>query len=403
MLTERLARVYNFVVSAVVDELDEGAVSLEEFPALWAAQERTHARLALAAARFEASGEYGIDGAVTQAAWLRNRCRMSDTDASALLRLGRFLRNHEPVAEAAVESKLSAGQMRAMQINVGRTTEDVFAEQAEELIDIVAPLDVRGSEQVCKAWRQRAEAVTDQPEPSVPERELTCKRASDGSLVGRFVFDPALSAEFEKALGIAATWEGKDDTRKVGVRQADAMFDVFAFFNANHDREGTPRHRPHVELNVNVENLVDGDCCGTSTTGDPFAASTTDAFLCDAVIQRFTMAGSMPLDVGRITRVVPLDIFRAVAKRDGGCRFPGCDRKVAWCDAHHVVFWRHGGSTGIENLALLCARHHHLIHRPGWQLKLLPDATVEVTTPDGRVLNSEFRRRPRLRRIRPPI
>jgi hypothetical protein len=35
---------------------------------------------------------------------------------------------------------------------------------------------------------------------------------------------------------------------------------------------------------------------------------------------------------------------------------------------------------------MLCSRHHHLLHKPGWQAKLLPDATFEVTTPDGRVL-----------------
>lgn len=45
-----------------------------------------------------------------------------------------------------------------------------------------------------------------------------------------------------------------------------------------------------------------------------------------------------------------------------------------------------GGETSLSNSMLGCGRHHHLIHQPGWQVKLLPDATVEVTTPDGRVL-----------------
>jgi hypothetical protein len=37
---------------------------------------------------------------------------------------------------------------------------------------------------------------------------------------------------------------------------------------------------------------------------------------------------------------------------------------------------------------VFCSRHHHLCHLPGWQVKLLPDATVEVTTPTGKVLTS---------------
>jgi hypothetical protein len=34
---------------------------------------------------------------------------------------------------------------------------------------------------------------------------------------------------------------------------------------------------------------------------------------------------------------------------------------------------------------LLCSRHHHLLHRTGWHAKLLPDATLDVTDPHGRV------------------
>ena len=44
-----------------------------------------------------------------------------------------------------------------------------------------------------------------------------------------------------------------------------------------------------------------------------------------------------------------------------------------------------GGPTRLDNLVLLCRRHHTLIHRPGWSDKLLPDGTYEVTDPRGRV------------------
>jgi hypothetical protein len=47
-----------------------------------------------------------------------------------------------------------------------------------------------------------------------------------------------------------------------------------------------------------------------------------------------------------------------------------------------------GGPTCPENLVLQCSRHHHLLHSPGWDAKLLPDATLVVTTPDGRTLES---------------
>ncbi|MBA2752270.1 MAG: hypothetical protein H0U41_08560 [Actinobacteria bacterium] len=38
----------------------------------------------------------------------------------------------------------------------------------------------------------------------------------------------------------------------------------------------------------------------------------------------------------------------------------------------------------MANLVLVCSRHHHRLHQPGWHAKLRPDATLEVTDPDGR-------------------
>ncbi len=48
----------------------------------------------------------------------------------------------------------------------------------------------------------------------------------------------------------------------------------------------------------------------------------------------------------------------------------------------------------LENLVLLCNRHHHLIHRPGWHLKLLPNADLDVTFPDGTTRTSQPRGQP---------
>jgi hypothetical protein len=170
---------------------------------------------------------------------------------------------------------------------------------------------------------------------------------------------------------------------------------VCAFFNANHQRPGTPRQRAHVEVIVDADTLTGASPLAWTADHAHLRASSTDALLCDCVIHRVQRAGNAILSYGRATRTVPVDLFRATAVRDGGCRFPGCDRKIAWCDAHHVHFWRHLGLTELENLVLLCNRHHHLIHRPGWHLKLLPNADLETTYPDGTVRTSHPRSHPR--------
>jgi hypothetical protein len=75
------------------------------------------------------------------------------------------------------------------------------------------------------------------------------------------------------------------------------------------------------------------------------------------------------LHLGRATRTVSDAQRRSLAIRDGGCRFTGCDRPHQWCDAHHVEWWERGGRTDVENLVLLCRRHHVLVHEGGWHLE----------------------------------
>lgn len=68
---------------------------------------------------------------------------------------------------------------------------------------------------------------------------------------------------------------------------------------------------------------------------------------------------------------MPPAIRRAVIVRDRSCRFPGCGRPHAWCDAHHVVHWAEGGATSIGNLLLLCRRHHRLVHEGRFSLEIV--------------------------------
>jgi hypothetical protein len=58
----------------------------------------------------------------------------------------------------------------------------------------------------------------------------------------------------------------------------------------------------------------------------------------------------------------------ALAARDGGCCYPGCDRPAAWCEVHHVVPWLLDGRTDLDNMILLCPFHHRHFEQAGWQV-----------------------------------
>ena len=93
-------------------------------------------------------------------------------------------------------------------------------------------------------------------------------------------------------------------------------------------------------------------------------------------------------DLGRDQREPSLALRELLATLDGErCRFPGCTRRRK-LHAHHVRYWSHGGRTDLDNMILLCSRHHTLVHQHDFRLVLHPDRTLTVATSDGvRVLH----------------
>ena len=81
---------------------------------------------------------------------------------------------------------------------------------------------------------------------------------------------------------------------------------------------------------------------------------------------------------------------RALRSRDGGCRFPGCTCR-RFVDAHHIRHWANGGETSLDNLVLLCRRHHRLVHEGGFDVERTADGTLRFTRPDGRVIDEHPR------------
>jgi hypothetical protein len=72
--------------------------------------------------------------------------------------------------------------------------------------------------------------------------------------------------------------------------------------------------------------------------------------------------------------------------RDGGCAFPTCTAKPAWCESHHLYDWIRGGLTNLDDGAPYCDRHHDLWHKGKFTAQRLPDGTLEHRRPDGTII-----------------
>jgi len=115
------------------------------------------------------------------------------------------------------------------------------------------------------------------------------------------------------------------------------------------------------------------------------SAQTARRMACDAgaVVMQHAPDGAV-LDVGRKTRTIPPALRRALQARDRQCRFPGCNARR--CDAHHVRHWADGGRTRLDNLVLLCRRHHRAVHEEGFTVRMSASGEAEFRWPDGRPL-----------------
>ena len=393
-------------MNALDDHLDQILLSPAEALAAALEWERQGALLALAMRRLELSNAFETDGATSMKDWLRHHARMSDRRITELLATGRFLDTYHAFADAAVAGTLSGSQIDAARTLNRPKYATELAHQQTELVNHLASLDITGTTKLVDHWRKCADAVIDEAAPPVePPCELSFARTLDDRMHGTFSLHDAAATEFEKAIQNAITWAGNGETRATSERQGDALHDIAAFYNRNHEGDGTPRHLPTITLSADLSTVTTEVPEGVNDdTGQPMSAACTGASLCDCKIHVILRsANGAPEQFGRTMYTVPRKLFRQVAARDGGCRFPGCNRTVRYTDAHHIHAWEHGGSTDYDNLLLLCRRHHTYTHQQRLTVKLGPDGTAHFTWHHGLHRTSEPRGAPPTRQLRPPV
>jgi hypothetical protein len=259
--------------------------------------------------------QWGLDNC---AEWLAWRCDLSMTTAREKVRVAHALKLLPLIAQAFSSGELSYSKVKAMTRVANRENEQQLLEFAlrHTAVTVELPLDT-------------------------------------GELLEK-ALDKARDDEVLEIPDIVDTsWS---------VRQADAFVNVLNGYLSGQ----TGRNSDNYLVTIHVdESALTG---GNGRAAVPLEA--VKRHCCDghAVVITETSDGD-PLGIGRRSRLVPKAIERAVRARDNnGCVFPGCN-KHRFLDCHHVEHWAHGGETAVDNLVLLCTKHHTLVHEGGFSIR----------------------------------
>ncbi|TMD11797.1 MAG: DUF222 domain-containing protein [Chloroflexi bacterium] len=178
------------------------------------------------------------------------------------------------------------------------------------------------------------------------------------------------------------------DARLAEQRRADALVELCRRQLESGTLPQTGRQKTQLSITVSaaaLAGLPGTEGCNLTWAGI-VPAATAQRLSCDASLRVIALNDKgLPIDVGRATRSIPTGLARALAVRDGGCRFPTCDRPIDWTQAHHLQHWTQDGETNLENVFLLCGFHHHLTHEGGWRLvREDGDSLQAIPPPTGR-------------------
>jgi hypothetical protein len=305
--------------------------------------------------------------------WIRHSCHMTQPASGTRVTVGEQLARMPESAQAMQAGEIGFAHLTVM----ARTAEavgNVFDEKA--LLPKARKCSAGKFHYKAEHYRHSVlpKAYAEEQEEKAQNNRLKLSTAEDGSLLMSGIFDPVTGAAVRGALEPLARPSGQHDYRDREQRMADALIEMI-----------THGGKQNVQLQVtsSIETLLGltGAPGADMEFSLPISSKTVERWACDCSVTRVLMQDSMVIDVGRAKRVISPPLKRALHVRDGHCVWPECERPPSWSDAHHLVHWIHGGSTELDNLALLCRRHHRMVHEGHWQIAETDDGRIMTIAP----------------------
>ncbi|GAA3515618.1 HNH endonuclease signature motif containing protein [Aeromicrobium panaciterrae] len=380
------------------NELREAAMAFQK------ARTTMDAALARIAGAADDMGLAKDDGATSTTAWLANLTGIHKGEAAKLVGLARvttdvtgkaWMRGDVTTDQASVIMKAIHG----LPDWVGDTEradaeKHLIALAADHNLDdlkrlanhVMEVIDPDGADEVLGKKLQDEEAR------AWDATRLTMRRCGDGTTDGKFKLPDADYDVLRAAIeGIIAPRRSSLNEVRHGVDDFNALPRAqrmgLAFVELlNHlPTESLPKAgglAATVAVTVDIDDLRTGQGVATNTSNTTISATKAQRLACNAhLVALYLDSESRVLDHGMTKRLFDRHQRLALAVRDGGCVWAGCDRPPAWCEAHHLDYWSEGGPTDLDKGALFCHFHHFKLHEGEWSARMADDGVVEVIPP----------------------
>jgi hypothetical protein len=311
--------------------------------------------------------------------------------ARATVRLARRLEEDlAPVGELLRAGRITRAHAAAVVHGLRGLDPDVIADSLEAVCRAALSAD---PSTLARQLRERAEAISstlaeEQRRRVHARTRLGLHETPDGAWHLEATLDAEDGALLQEVLDRRVEADRVEgDTRQRPQRRQQALMDVIRHYAdcAEQAVPGQGSTRAQLIIVASAEAAVGtpgatparvvGTRCGLLTRGQLMR------LMCDADICTVTLSEDLErVDLGRSTRTVTKGQWLALVARDRHCVVKGCHRPPSQCQAHHVIWWRHGGRSDLANYALLCHAHHHDLHdRGAWLLTY----GGRLLTPDG--------------------
>ena len=352
------------------------------------------AQLPVVVADAEVRGVVEESQAASTTAWVADHGWHARRQAPTVAKAAKLLRR--PELGAVAESMLTADIDPATAVVVGaefdKLVKDLKPDAAPVVLDHMLNVAADGGPGAVRQLRQEIIARWGE-QGDFEEQQEKCRRHIDltaGRETSTGIWDYRLRTDnegraiLEAAIGTLAAPrpnpDGTLDARPVGRRRGEALTEALRRSVIATSGE-CPSTSPKAVLMLTMgyddlkAQVGAAYAAGTLATGTPIAPDTVRKLACDAAIISVVVGNSGEiLNQGREKRLFTWAQLKNLWARDHHCTFPGCNAPAAWTDAHHLIHWADGGRTDLGNAALLCGRHHTIVHR---------DRLAGTVTPDG--------------------